>query len=103
MKLPLSVFAAAACSVLAPIAASTAFAGACASRDEFARHLSANYSEESQSIGVATDGSLFEIFASDTGTWSLLITNGKKISCIIAAGDTWVTRPALGPEAKLER
>ena len=53
-------------------------------------------------VGVATDGSLFEIFVSDKGTWSLLITNGKKISCIVAAGDMCVPYPALGAEARMQ-
>jgi hypothetical protein len=51
---------------------------------------------------VANDGSLFEIFVSDKGTWSLLITNGKKISCIVAAGEMWVPSPALGAEAHIQ-
>jgi hypothetical protein len=80
---------------------SAAFAGACAPHDEFSRHLEVNYQEQSEGVGVANDGSLFEIFTSENGTWSLLITNGKKISCIVAAGDMWVAKPALGPEASI--
>jgi hypothetical protein len=100
MKLPVILLAAIAGSTV--IAPSPASAAACAPRDEFAKHLGMNYNEESQGVGVTNDGSLFEIFASATGTWSLLITNGRKISCIVAAGDMWVGDRALGPEAKLE-
>lgn len=82
-------------------AASPASAAACAPRDQFARHLDTNYQEQSQGLGVATDGSLFEIFTSDKGTWSLLITNGQKVSCIVAAGDMWLAKPVLGPEASV--
>jgi hypothetical protein len=82
-------------------AASPASAAACAPRDQFARHLDTNYQEKSQGLGVATDGSLFEIFTSDKGTWSLLITNGQKVSCIVAAGDMWLAKPVLGPEARV--
>jgi hypothetical protein len=81
--------------------ASPASAAACAPRDQFARHLDTNYQEQSQGLGVASDGSLFEIFTSDKGTWSLLITNGQKVSCIVAAGDMWVAKPLLGPEASV--
>jgi hypothetical protein len=45
---------------------------------------------------------MFEIFVSDKGTWSLLITDGKKISCIAAAGEMWVPSPALGAEARIQ-
>jgi hypothetical protein len=100
----LTLLAAAAVSGAIVMASQPAFAGAaCAPHNEFAKHLATNYHEESQGVGVTNDGSLFEIFASNAGTWSLLITNGKKISCIVAAGDMWVTKPLLGPEAKLER
>jgi hypothetical protein len=100
----LAYLAAGAVSGAIVIASQPAFgAAACAPRDEFARHLATNYNEESQGVGVTNDGSLFEIFASSGGTWSLLITNGRKISCIVAAGDMWVAKPSLGPEAKLER
>ena len=80
---------------------SPALAEACAPRSEFAQHLAINYQEKSEGIGVANDGSLFEIFTSDRGTWSLLITDGRKISCIVAAGDMWVAKPMLGPEASI--
>ena len=83
------------------VTASPASAAACAPRDDFARHLESTYQEKSEGLGVANDGSLFELFASDNGTWSLLITNGSKISCIVAAGDMWVSKPVLGPEASL--
>jgi hypothetical protein len=80
---------------------SPALADACAPHDEFSQHLEANYQEQSKGVGVANDGSLFEIFISENGTWSLLITDGSKISCMVAAGDMWVAKPALGPEASV--
>lgn len=103
MKLPVIILAATAATGSAVIATSPVIAAACAPRDEFAKHLATNYREESQGIGVTNDGSLFEVFASDNGSWSLLITNGRKISCIVAAGEMWVGKRALVPEAKLER
>jgi hypothetical protein len=102
MKLPVIILAAAAITGSTVIATSPLFAAACAPRDEFAKHLATNYKEESQGIGVTNDGSLFEVFASDNGSWSLLITNGRKISCIVAAGEMWVGNRALMPEAKLQ-
>lgn len=103
MKLSVSILAAAVSGAIM-IASTQAFAAAaCAPHNEFAKHLATNYKEQSQGIGVTTDGSLFEIFASDAGTWSLLITNGNKISCIVAAGDMWINKPLLGPEARLQR
>jgi hypothetical protein len=85
----------------AVVAVTPALAAACAPHDEFTQHLATNYKEKSGGVGVSSDGSLFELFTSEKGSWSLLITNGDKISCIVAAGDMWVQKPALGPEASL--
>jgi hypothetical protein len=83
--------------------ASPVFANACAPHDEFSKHLETNYQEKVGGVGLANDGSLFEIFTSEKGSWSLLITNGDKISCIVAAGEMWVSKPStLGVEAKLK-
>jgi hypothetical protein len=101
MKVLTSTVAALGCSGVMVAMAASAHAGACAPRDEFAKHLETNYQEMAQGIGVASDGSMLEIFASRNGTWSLLITSGRKISCIIAAGDMWIAKPSLGPEAAL--
>jgi hypothetical protein len=83
--------------------ASPALANACAPHDEFSKHLETNYQEKVGGVGLANDGSLFEIFTSEKGSWSLLITNGDKISCIVAAGEMWVAKPStLGAEAQLK-
>jgi hypothetical protein len=103
MKTLASIIAALGSTGAMALMVSPAYAAACAPHDEFSRHLEMNYQEKSDGIGVANDGSLFEIFTSDKGTWSLLITNGRKISCIVAAGDMWVGNPALGPEASMRK
>jgi hypothetical protein len=102
MKLAISALAAVGLASSAMFVTAPALAAACAPRDALAEDLAINYNEESQGTGVASDGSLFEIFISQAGTWSLLITNGGKISCIVAAGDTWLAKAGLAPEAKLE-
>jgi hypothetical protein len=102
MKSVLSGFASLAAIAALSLGAPSALAAACAPHAEFAKHLEMNYKERIEGIGVANDGSLFQIFTSENGSWSLLITNGQKISCIVAAGDMWVSKPALGPEAKLK-
>ena len=78
MRLPAIILAAGAVTGSALIATPPVFAAACAPRDEFAKHLATNYKEKSQSIGVTNDGSLFEVFASDNGSWSLLARTAEK-------------------------
>jgi hypothetical protein len=101
MKPVLSVLGTLAAIAALAVGGSSALAAACAPHADFAKHLQMNYKEQIEGIGVANDGSLFQIFTSENGSWSLLITNGQKISCIVAAGDMWVSKPVLGPEAKL--
>ncbi len=40
--------------------------------------------------GLTADGrTMIEVFASDDGTWTLLVSMPGGDSCIIAHGDTW--------------
>jgi hypothetical protein len=38
---------------------------------------------------------MLEVYAAQSGTWTLLITNVGGVSCILLSGDSWETMPAL--------
>lgn len=71
------------------IATGPALAGPCASRDELARALGTKFSENRQSLGIAGGSQVFELFVSPRGSWTLLATDTKGKSCIVAAGEAW--------------
>ncbi|WP_394707502.1 hypothetical protein [uncultured Celeribacter sp.] len=64
----------------------------CAQRDQILDRLTSKYGESRQSIGLAPNSGVVEVFASDeTGTWTILVTNPNGITCLIASGQAFET------------
>jgi hypothetical protein len=88
--------------LLAAIAATPAAADesmACGKRDEMLGHLSGKYQEEPVAMGLATNGSLVEILASDSGnSFTIVYTTPDGRTCMMAAGSNWemVTQQLAG-------
>ena len=73
----------------------------CSERAKFLKHLGEGYSEAPVSMGLASNGSILEVLASQKGTWTIILTmpNGK--SCVVASGEAWEDvdqKLALGPK-----
>jgi hypothetical protein len=61
----------------------------CDTRQAIVLALAQRYQETVQAIGLANDGALLEIFASDRGTWTAVMTDPRGRSCMIAAGEAY--------------
>ncbi|MEO1564124.1 MAG: hypothetical protein AAFR98_11870 [Pseudomonadota bacterium] len=61
----------------------------CLPRDVALEHLAADYAESRQSVALAADGSLIEVFASEAGTWTLTRTQPGGPMCLLAAGESY--------------
>lgn len=62
----------------------------CAPRDAVVDRLATGYGETRQSIGLGSQGSVVEVFASDdTGTWTITVTLPTGITCLIASGQSF--------------
>ncbi len=74
---------------------------ACADRASLVHSLSNDYAERPNSMGLAANGTLFEIFTSEKGSWTILATRPDGVSCLVATGEGWgsVPRLAQGPAA----
>ena len=68
-------------------------AGMCGKRGEFIKALNDKYMESGKALGFAGQVNLVEIFASQAGTWTILVTTPEGKSCIIAAGNSWEDLP----------
>jgi hypothetical protein len=66
-------------------------APSCAPRAEVLEMLGVRYSEERQSIGIAANNSVIEVFASEAGTWSIIATMTNGETCLIASGESFET------------
>ena len=56
--------------------------------------LNSQYDETARAIGVISEEAVLEVFVSkDTGTWTVLVTDPKGLSCVLAAGQAWQETP----------
>ncbi len=78
----------------APSIAQAQFA-MCGERTAIVDQLKTKYQETRQAVGLISNIGAAELYVSEKGTWTMLmtLTNGK--SCIIAAGHSWDTAPTL--------
>ncbi len=72
----------------------------CGQHTDVISKLKNNYEEQPVGMGLSTDGGLIEIYSSENGTWTILITRPSGVACLVAAGDSWEELksavPALG-------
>ncbi|MXQ12529.1 hypothetical protein [Microvirga makkahensis] len=86
----LAVLSVLGCSLLLIPAESSAQAQAsCGPRHELVKLLADRYKEDPVGIGLSQPGQVLEVFASQAGTWSMVMTMPDGKACLIAAGDNW--------------
>lgn len=61
----------------------------CGTRSNFLDKLSSQHRENPVAMGLAANGSMLEVLASNDGTWTILITSPNGTSCVVAVGDNW--------------
>ena len=63
----------------------------CGTRDALLKQLTDEYKESPISMALAANGSVVEVTRSDKGTWTILLTNPRGVTCLMAAGESWET------------
>jgi hypothetical protein len=76
----------------------------CATHEAIVAHLASEFGETRQSIGLAADNSVVEVFASEeTGSWTITMTTADGPTCLVAAGQAFQNEhnalPNFDPEA----
>jgi hypothetical protein len=62
----------------------------CAARDLVIERLASAYGETRQSIGLAQNNTMVEVFASTTtGSWTITVTNASGLTCLVASGQAF--------------
>ncbi|HYB55755.1 MAG TPA: hypothetical protein VEK12_06250 [Alphaproteobacteria bacterium] len=61
----------------------------CAERAQVVDALQHDFAETQVASGLTPAGQLLEIFASDKGTWTVILSLPTGKSCMIANGDAW--------------
>jgi len=74
----------------------------CAPHAEAIAMLAQNYAESREMVALSADGLMVEVFASESGSWTLIATNAQGISCLVGAGEAYQyvddPLPPLGDE-----
>ena len=63
--------------------------GVCLQHTQLEADLARDFQERQSAYGRVGDAAIMEIYASEGGTWTLVMTDVGGTSCIIAAGDGW--------------
>ena len=61
----------------------------CATRYVVVAALAEKYSETRKTIAIGRNGEMVETFASNSGSWSVIVTNGDGVSCLVASGESF--------------
>lgn len=65
----------------------------CAQRNNIVNTLDSQYKESPRAIGLVSKEAVLEVFVSETGTWTVVVTNPEGVSCVLAAGQSWEEIP----------
>jgi hypothetical protein len=74
----------------------------CNDRSAIMKYLRNKYAEAPVAMGLAANGSVLEVLASPSGSWTIMVTSPKGHTCVVASGKAWETlapKAALGPKA----
>ncbi len=62
----------------------------CAPREDIIQRLAETYGETRRGIGIARQGAVMEVYASDSsGSWTITVTLPDGVTCLIASGQSY--------------
>ncbi len=72
-----------------PIAAQANMAAmnVCGDRERLVGELQQHFNEEVTAVGLVDQNAMVEIFASESGSWTIIATGTDGVSCILSAGE----------------
>jgi len=65
----------------------------CAAREAIIERLSVKYEEAPVSLGITATGSLLEVLASPSGSWTIILTLPGGPTCLVTSGEGWRDAP----------
>ncbi|SHJ00677.1 hypothetical protein SAMN04488012_10459 [Palleronia salina] len=92
MTRPLMILTLSLGTIALAIGAARAQAGQnCAPRPIVLQKLNDVYEETRRSIGLSGSGQVVEVFAADSGSWTIIVTSPNGLTCVAAAGQSFET------------
>ncbi len=71
---------------------------ACGERASFMNKLKETFAERPIAMGLTDKGAVLEVFASQKGSWTFLITMPTGLTCVVASGQGWETLAAVSSD-----
>ncbi len=65
----------------------------CGERGAIVASLEKTYSEAPVSMGLGSNGTIIEVFASPSATFTIILTQPNGLTCVMAAGEYWEDLP----------
>ncbi|WP_058281910.1 hypothetical protein [Ruegeria denitrificans] len=89
------------CLGIMALAAQQVQARTCAPREDIVKRLTETYGETRRGIGIARQGAVMEVYASDqSGSWTITVTLPDGMTCLVASGQAYENMAeALPPNA----
>ena len=72
--------------------------GSCGKRTAVVKELHDKFKESGRAIGLAGEFAVMEVFVSEAGTWTIIVTDTMGRSCVIAAGSSFEEQPPVVAE-----
>ncbi len=89
MRIPRSLLLFAASSCLVVLGTPASAQSQCGPREQLVKSLGERYREAPVGVGVMQPNQVLELFTSDAGSWTMVVTLPNGTSCLIAAGESW--------------
>ena len=70
----------------------------CAPRETVLHRLADRYGETRRSVGLGADNTVIEVFAADSGSWTITVTTAQGVTCLIASGQAFEALADTLPE-----
>lgn len=67
----------------------------CKPHDVMAERLEKMFREKPRASGLVGSRAFVELYVSETGSWTMIVTGTNGLSCILAAGEGWETLPII--------
>lgn len=76
--------------VLLPLAVVPASPGPmCGPHAAMVERLTKQFQESRKAAGLSQQAELIEVYAGNTGSWTIMVTSPAGLSCIVVAGEAW--------------
>jgi hypothetical protein len=72
----------------------------CASRDDVTHFLNTLHAEHLSAVGLVNPQTVAEIYVSEQGAWTIVVTTMAGVSCLVLSGEDW--QNVAKPEAKAD-